>query len=47
MRLPLVGADLRPGVVALDLVGLIAGRGGMNAGRPRLAAGFEFEGMRF
>lgn len=32
-------------MVDLVLVVLVAGRGGLNAGRPRLAAGLELAGM--
>ena len=45
MKLCLAGADLRRGVVVLVLVALVVGRGGLNAGRPRLATGLEVGGM--
>lgn len=40
IKLCLAGADLRRGAEVLVLVVFVAGRGGLNAGRPRLATGF-------
>lgn len=45
IKLCLAGADLRREVAVLVLVVLVAGRGGLNAGRPRLARGLEVGGM--
>lgn len=45
IKLGLAGADLRRGAVVLVLLALVAGRGGLNMGRPRLAKGLEIGGM--
>ena len=45
MKLCLPGTDLRRGVFVLAFELLVAARGGLNAGRLRLAAGLTFGGM--
>ena len=47
IRLSLAEADLRCVVSILLLVGLVAGRGGLNAGRPRLATGLDVGAIDF